>query len=239
MSQGLYLKQTDTAWRCVDGRKGVAIIRQKPDGTWYVAFRGPEAERQLGPQVLGAALGFVAAAETIGGLEKEQAFTVVEEALAQSGYAPQYHVDDHHSPEVDLASLSDHELITFILGLNKGCGFAQFHYGDQADEYISTARERGWSIQLLTGRHAEKAASKNFGSGTTFDTSAAVNEASGQERFNQDMTSIQVVLQAMEKRMSKPGFADKALAWFDQTYEVVVETLTQGHVSASQIQQIS
>ena len=62
-------------------------------------FSRSEAERQLGPQVLGAALGFVAAAETIGGLEKA---SVYRGWLAQSGHAPQYHVDDHHSPEVDL-----------------------------------------------------------------------------------------------------------------------------------------
>lgn len=239
MQREFYIDQTARGWRCIDGRKGVAIVKRLPDGSYTLHARGELAEKQQGPQLLGASLGFVAVAERFAQLPPEQAFTVVEQAHQALRWEPQYHIDDHSIGETaHLESLSDDEFINLMLAINTGCGFAKFYYEDQADLYIAQARQRGWNIQLLSGKHGENGASKNYRDGTTFDTSHAANSVPDQKGFNQDMADAGRLLQEMEKILQVPGFATIAYDWLDETFGVVVETLTGGRVLPSDIEEI-
>lgn len=238
LSKDSFIHQTGPEWRCVDGRPGLLILKQQSDESWQVAFRGQSAGERQGPQVLGASLGFVAVAEKFANLSTEKAFEVVETAHQQLGFEPQFHIDDHHFPvDTNLLTMSDEEVILLVLNVLTGCGFAKYHYGEQADNYIRQAQGRGWSIQVLTGNHNEAGATKNYVTGTTFDTFGA-NQIGENIIFNQDSAEVSRMLTKMGEILDLPDFASTASAWLDQTYDDVVKTLTNGQVQAADIQEI-
>lgn len=241
-TEELFKKQSGPEWSCVDGRPAILILKRQSDETWEIAFRGPEAGQRKGPQVLGASLGFVAAAEMFAGLSADEAFNLVEKAHQELGFEPQYHIDNHHfshvSPDGDLLAMSDEEIISFVLKTLEGCGFAKYHYGDSASSYLQMAQDHGWSIQVLGGGHLEAGASKNHVEGKTFDTYRA-NELGGEAiGFNQDVADVRAVLGKMGQLLNLPDFASEAAAWLDVTYNDVVKTLTSGRVQPSDIKEI-
>lgn len=214
---------------CVDGRPAIFVLEQK-NGEYGVQYNTEQAKKLNYPQLLGAALGFVAAAETKLGLSMEESFDLVEESLSKIGLKPSIHVDDDHGKLAkelqDLYSQGKtKKLVNKILGLIKGCGFAAYQWGDKADSYIEEAIKRGWIIQVLTGNHKENKGGSfiNKGDGTSLDV-AIVNEQNI-PAFNFDTIPVSAVLQTMSKLANDESFADQGLIWLLENYEAVVVAL--------------
>lgn len=147
---------------------------------------------------LGASLGYVAVVEEFTNLTMEQSFEVVERAHDVLGWAPQYHIDSHHLPvelaHVNLEDLPEDQLIEAMLKTDLGCGFAGYHYGDRAASYIQLAKNHQWRVQLLIGEHTEAAASINYLTGKTFNTTKAVENSDRIAAFNQDQGDVDACL---------------------------------------------
>jgi len=220
---------------CVDGRQAIFVLEYNNETKKYeLAFNTEQLKGHNYPQILGAALGFVAAAEVnMPGFSMEAAFDFVEAAFEKAGYKPSIHVDDEHGKlksEIDeLYSAGKYEeLVELILELIDGCGFAGHQWGEKASKYILEAIRRGWVIQVLTGGHNENlgGAHANYVTGTSFDVVGA-NEK-GKPAFNQDYWFAKLVLKYMEELISgeevwnDPGFADSSIKWLTDTYAAVV-----------------
>lgn len=239
-----FVQIQDFAPRCVDGRLTQALAIPLSGGG-YKLWRGKVLDSKLGPQLLGGSLGFIAAVETVGGLDDQQAFSLVEEAHRQLEWEPQFHIDSHHFlddlDDKKILQMSDEDLLQLMLHTNLGCGFADYHftgyhYQDQADKYISMARERRWRIQLLIGNHQEAMASINYQPSKTFETNTAVVDKKFQPAFNQDQAAIRPMLRKIEEISTIDNLATAMDEWLIQTYAEVVRVLTSGKVVKSDIQ---
>ncbi len=220
---------------CIDGRKAIFVLEQKKDGDYTVVFNEEQLKDKNYPQVLGAALGFVAVAEATLGLSMTQAFDLVDIAFQKANFRPSFHVDDEHGHlkakyENLYATGNDKKLVKEILKRIKGCGFAVYQWSDKATVYIQEAIKRGWVIQVLTGNHDESkgGAYLNYESNTSLDVAAA-NDA-GEPAFNMDMLFVALILKEMQRQAGKDGvnvktFTTDSLQWFTQTYASVVVAL--------------
>ncbi|NCN03915.1 MAG: hypothetical protein GW942_02475 [Candidatus Pacebacteria bacterium] len=216
---------TGSGFSCVDGRPAGAVISKNQQGL-YVVERSKDVLRDTNnPQLLGAGLGFVAMGEKIANLSQEDAFKVSEDAMAEVGYNPQFHVDNHHD-KIDISQLSDEELIVEIAKYLLGCGFAAYNWGDNAIEYLQMAWRRGWDVEVLVGNHGEKGANKNKNLGEQSFNVHLANE-SGTSKFNQDYVPVKRVLDQMGEILRLPDnvFATPALNLLDTTFDDVVVAL--------------
>lgn len=225
MSKEQYSNITGSGFSCVDGRPAGAVISRIDEGL-YVVERSKEVLRVTNnPQLLGAGLGFVAMGEKIADLHQLQAFEVAENAMAQTGYRPQFHVDNHHD-EIKIDRLSDEELIEVIKKYLLGCGFAAYNWGENAIDYLLMAWRRGWDVEVLVGNHGEKGANKNKNlDKQSFDVQVANEE--GTPKFNQDYVPVKQVLDKMGEILgfSDTLFATPALQLLDTTFDDVVVVL--------------
>jgi len=213
----------------VDGRKDTFVLEfNKIKNEYQLKFSPDQLKTSSFPQVLGAALGFVATAEEKFGLGKSEAFDFVEKAFEQAGYQPSIHVDDNHGIEASkLQALYDEgkesELVQVILSLISGCGFAKYHYEEKANSYIEEAINRGWIIQVLTGEHQESGAYLNKKENATLDVAKANKE--GATAFNQDDWFVAAILREMGKITSNEQAVVEAHNWLTETYLDVVIAL--------------
>lgn len=216
-----FITQNSQYPRCIDGRPAVAIVEWN-GVQWRVAKSGESAAHEAGPQFLGASLLFVKALEEIAGKSHQEAMRMVEQASNHLGWGLQIHIDDHHG-EVDLANLSEAEVIDFATGHHAGCGFAKYAWGEAGEELITMAKGQHWRIQILKGEHEEKGAVINYRLGHTFNT--AQGSAEGQARFNTDYSDAEKMFGVLGGMLKDEGFSGRALAWMTQTYKDVVIAL--------------
>ncbi len=221
---------------CVDGRKAYAYFTyNQANDCWQIDKKGEKAEAENGPQFLGASLLFVAALETIGGLEdRDKIFNLVEQASQEVGLGLQVHIDDQHG-QIKPKNLSDQNLIQAAIDNNKGCGFSIYHWQEQGATIIQKAKNKGWRLQLLTGEHKESAAISNNVGDHSFNVAAGINQ--NKAAFNQDVKPAKKVFAKLSELIDQPEFAQKAKNWMIKTYADVVVAL-QGVNSAKEIIQL-
>lgn len=232
MKSGTMVSANSRATRCIDGRKAIMFIEW--DGQkWVIAKRGGKAAGEFGPQFLGGGLMFVRMLQEVAHLSLEAAFDATEEVFKFLGWTPQFHIDDHHG-EYDFLSMADEDVVEAIMTQYLGgCGFAKFAWSDQASAVIRMAVARKWRIQVLTGEHTEKGASKNMLANTTFKTPSK----GGQTRFNLDLGDAHLAILLLSASNYGVDFHQSALAWVEETYGQVVVAL-KGVNSPSEIEEI-
>ncbi len=235
MVSAVFVPTNSRAPRCIDGRKAIMFVEWDKDAQkWVVAKRGEQAGKELGPQFLGAGLMFVRILQEVANMSLVAAFERVEHVFSVLGWTPQIHMDDHHG-EYDFLKMSDEEVVETVVGRYiEGCGFAKYAWGDEATDVLHMAVERKWRIQILTGEHEEKGASKNLRASTTFKTPLR----GGKTQFNIDMGDTRLVLMLIAfTNPFQTDFYQKAVEWVHNTYDDVVIAL--GGVSkASEIKSI-
>ncbi len=221
MSGDFFTSQNSLYPRCVDGRRAEAFI-EWVDGAWKVVKNGEEAAQENGPQFLGASLVFVRALQEIGGVSREKAFDITEQACKKTGLKLQVHLDDDHG-EYDFGNMNEEEMLEIFEQHNGGCGFSKYAWGDEGVDVIAEAKKRHWRVQLLVGNHEEKGAVINNVERETFDTASGVNAQFS--RFNTEVVEAQKTFEVIENIIEQDGFAEKAMDWMLQTYKDVVVAL--------------
>jgi hypothetical protein len=207
--------------RCVDCRPAEVYVTWQ-EGHWRVEKRGEVARQERGPQFPGGSLAFVHVLEAVGGIERERAFDLVEQASAQTGLGLQIHLDDDRGQR-DLRALDDTDLIALVQEQTTGCGFVAHTWQDEAPTVVREAVRRGWRVQIVTGPLQATGAWINERSEQTFDTTAAA--LAGQACFNLDIACARPVLFALEQLIAQEGFAERAEAWLLQAYRALVPVL--------------
>ncbi|MBD3250759.1 MAG: hypothetical protein GF381_04305 [Candidatus Pacebacteria bacterium] len=220
---------------CVDGRAAYAFASRDDQGRWLLDKKSDQAEAENGPQFLGASLLFVAALQTLGGVEDlDEAMELTQQASRAVGLELQVHIDDLHG-QIQPEKMTDQELVQAMVENNIGCGFSKYHWKDQGTTVIQAAKDRGWRVQLLVGEHQEDGAISNYQSDTTFDVAEGV--AQGKARFNQDVWQARQVFDKLGELIDQPDFGQKAEDWMIETYGDVVVAL-KGVSSSDQIVQL-
>lgn len=230
MSENI-VSQNSVYPRCVDGRQAIALIEWNGDN-WVVSKKEAAAREENGPQFLGASLLFVKVLEELAGKDRSDAFRMVEQASEKLGWGLQIHIDDHHGDH-DYSSMSDEEIVSQATGHHTGCGFAAYAWGDEGANVIEMAKDRYWRIQVLEGNHAESGAIMNYRIGYTFDTAQGL--ASGQARFNIDLSDAEKMFGVLAEMLKNDDFASQAMVWTRETYKDVVVAL-KGVESADQLE---
>lgn len=233
MKSAVFVPTSSRAARCIDGRKAIMFIEW--DGQkWVVAKRGNKAAQELGPQFLGASLMFVRILQEVANMSLLDAFERAEYVFSNLGWTPQIHMDDHHG-ELDFLKMTDEQVIETLLNRYiEGCGFAKYAWGEEAVAVLRIALSRHWRVQVLTGIHKEKGATRNLFANTTFKTPTR----GGQTQFNIDMGDVKLALMLLGMTIPfQPDFYSRAMEWVDETYANVVVALG-GVADASQIQSV-
>lgn len=232
MKSGVMISSNSRATRCIDGRKAIMFVEW--DGQkWVVAKRGNKASSEFGPQFLGGGLMFVRLLQEVANLSLEAAFEATEAVFSFLRWTPQIHMDDHHG-EYDFLQMADEDVVSTIMSQYfGGCGFAKFAWNDQASEVIRMAIARKWRIQVLTGEHTEKGASKNMRANTTFKTPSR----GGQTRFNLDFGDAHLAILLLSANNYGVDFHQLAVDWVNRVYGQVVVAL-KGVNNPSEIEEI-
>jgi hypothetical protein len=220
MKSGVMVSANSRASRCIDGRKAIMFVEW--DGQkWVVAKRGNKAAGEYGPQFLGGGLMFVRLLQEVAHLSLEAAFEATESVFRSLGWTPQIHMDDHHG-EYDFLKMADEDVIeTVMKQYFGGCGFAKFAWSDKANDVLQMALARKWRVQILTGEHKEKGASKNMLANTTFKTP----NRGGKTRFNLDFGDAHLAILLLSANNYGVDFHQQAVQWVDERYGQVVVAL--------------